>query len=102
MQFHLGATNDACLYYSPSKLMMDEAVNYASAMQLRYLHMGGGLGGSVADGLFRFKKGFGKKYHAFSTLRFVHNNSLYQQLKNTEGARLQYIDPSFFPAYRIT
>lgn len=102
MQFHLGATNDDCLYHSPSKLMMDEAINYAYSLNLKYLHLGGGLGGSVSDGLFRFKKGFGQQYHAYSTLRFVHNKKLYHQLKNTKGSRLQYIEPSFFPAYRIT
>ncbi len=58
MQYHLGATVTDALYLSPSKLMMDYAIQLALQQGAERLHLGGGLGGSTSDGLFRFKKRF--------------------------------------------
>ncbi|MBK9292036.1 MAG: hypothetical protein IPM52_10490 [Bacteroidetes bacterium] len=99
MQFHLGATTNKGLLGSPSKLMIDTAIQLGIGRKASLLHLGGGLGASTSDGLFRFKKGFGNTLHTFSSLRFIHQPEKYAQLT------LRGIDPpesasGFFPAYR--
>lgn len=98
MQYHLGATTSTALRYSPSKMMMDEAIHHGKAAGARTLHLGGGLGASISDGLFRFKKGFGTTLHSYSSLRFVHLPEHYTELSN----RTRYFEEStkYFPEYR--
>lgn len=98
MQYHLGATLTDQLYLSPSKLMMDAAIAYGKLNNARTLHLGGGLGGSTTDGLFRFKKGFGRLYHPYSTLRFVHDPKRYDELKRQ--GKFQNTPAEYFPEYR--
>ena len=97
MQYHLGATVDNYVSLSPSKLMIDSAIDYGLNNGASLLHLGGGVGGSSSDGLFRFKKGFGQHFHRFSTLRFIHNKKAYESLKKKSKVSM---DNQFFPAYR--
>lgn len=99
MQFHLGATSDIAVRQSPSKMMMDQAIQYGMQAGAKMLHLGGGLGASITDGLFRFKKGFGDMLHQYSSLRFIHNSTQYTNL------RKKYIthdlSTAYFPEYRL-
>ncbi|OFY51426.1 MAG: hypothetical protein A2W85_09805 [Bacteroidetes bacterium GWF2_41_31] len=98
-QFHLGGTSEAFLKESPSKLMMDAAIEACKGKDIHTLHLGGGYGSSNADGLFRYKSGFGHQIHQFSTLRFIHLPENYNQLiqynANTKLAG------AYFPEYRF-
>lgn len=100
MQYHLGATSDNAVHQSPSKLMMEQAVIYGIAAGAGTLHLGGGLGGSTSDGLFRFKKGFGDGFHPFSSLRFIHLPRIYHLLRKESQAMDAQTD--YFPEYRRT
>jgi len=99
MQYHLGATMNDFLAHSPSKLMMDAAIEEGKRREATILHLGGGLGGSTVDGLFRFKKGFARDYHAYTSLRFIHLPSVYENLKASLGKG--YNRNTYFPEYRI-
>ncbi len=98
MQYHLGATLTKALKFSPSKMMMDAAIVYGKLHNAEMLHVGGGLSANTADGLFRFKKGFGSHLHSFSTLRFIHNEEMYEKLIQANGEKHQRT--VFFPEYR--
>jgi lipid II:glycine glycyltransferase (peptidoglycan interpeptide bridge formation enzyme) len=98
MQYHLGATADEVVHFSPSKLMMDAAIEFGLVNGASLLHLGGGLGGSVSDGLFRFKKGFGQNYHPYSSLRFIHQPEEYMALKPEDSGFSKNND--YFPEYR--
>ncbi|HMM12736.1 MAG TPA: hypothetical protein PKE03_11640 [Bacteroidales bacterium] len=99
MQFHLGATMDQALTGSPSKLMIDAAVQTGINRGAALLHLGGGVGASSSDGLFRFKKGFSSTHYSFSSLQFIHNPDVYTLLasKSTPSPTLPF---DFFPVYR--
>jgi len=98
MQYHLGATADAFVTESPSKLMMDAAIACGKDIKAGLLHLGGGLGGSTTDGLFRFKKGFGRLYHPYTSLRFIHLPSVYEKLREQLGKGFNR--NTYFPEYR--
>ncbi len=98
MQYHLGATTDEAYFVSPSKLMIEAAVRIGKERGASILHLGGGVGGSTEDGLFRFKKGFGSSFHPFSTLRFIHDEQLYIDL--VSHLPEQKRSNLYFPAYR--
>ncbi len=97
MQFHLGASSEPGLRYSSSKWMMDMAIAHGKTLGANTLHLGGGLGGNTNDGLFRFKKGFANQIHSYSSLRFIHNKELFNQLN---GKVAPAAVESFFPEYR--
>ena len=105
MQYHLGATPDAHMPVSPSKLMIEAAIEAGKAMaavnmnSVKMLHLGGGLGGSTTDGLFRFKKGFGLNYHPYTSLRFIHLPAVYENLRKALGKG--YNRNTYFPEYRV-
>jgi hypothetical protein len=58
MQYHLAGTTEKYIKETPMKLILDEARLLANQLNLDYLHLGGGVGGSDEDSLFRFKSGF--------------------------------------------
>jgi hypothetical protein len=98
MQYHLGATLTEALKHSPSKMMMDASIVYGKSRGAEMLHVGGGFSANTADGLFRFKKGFGSHLHPFSTLRFVHQADVYEKLVGDKRRKSK--SNVFFPAYR--
>jgi lipid II:glycine glycyltransferase (peptidoglycan interpeptide bridge formation enzyme) len=98
-QFHLGGTSENFLNQSPSKLMIDAAIEACKEKGAHTLHLGGGYGSANTDGLFRFKAGFGSQLHKFSTLRMIHNPEVYKELvKNTKG--INNSANGFFSEYR--
>ena len=102
IQYLYGATADKFVKDSPSKLMIDKAIEYGKQQNARILHLGGGYGADVNDGLFRFKKGFSKNYLNYSTLRIIHNQEEYNKISKNKGISPEEINSfkGFFPAYR--
>jgi hypothetical protein len=80
------------------KLLFDEASVIGKNMGMRYLHLGGGVGGRE-DSLFNFKCGFSDLFMNFNTWRYIANLSIYNNLveercKNTDFNTMK------FPLYR--
>ena len=105
VQYHLGGTKNKHLKEAPSKLMFDYVRYWAKERGNDFLHLGGGLGGSQDDNLFRFKAGFSKQRHTFLTMRLVTEEKKYlaltdQQAKLLSIAPEKLLHSGFFPAYR--
>lgn len=98
MQYHLAGTSEKYEKNSPMKLIIDEARLLANKLSLRYLHLGGGFGGSDQDTLFLFKSGFSDFRCHFINWNLIVNPEVYRELveKNDQ------IDKSshYFPLYR--
>jgi hypothetical protein len=99
-QFHLSGTADDFIKQSPSRLMMDGAIEALKEQGSHTLHLGGGFGSSNTDGLFIFKSGFGHKLHKFNTLRFIHLPDKYNQLLQS-SADINKNPAAYFPEYRF-
>jgi hypothetical protein len=99
-QFHLSGTMEEFIKHSPSRRMLDTAIEICKAKGAHTLHLGGGYDSSNSDGLFRFKSGFGSQLYKFSTLRFIHNPAKYNQLleKKTFAKSDSF---NYFPEYRF-
>lgn len=97
MQYHLAGTASAFMRDRPMKLLLDEARLLANQRGLKYLHLGGGVGGSDDDSLFLFKSGFAKTTGMFKVWRMVVDKDAYAERNRQAGA-----DPgsSYFPLYR--
>lgn len=104
VQYHLGATANKYIRYSPSKLMIQHAIEVARERGNHLFHLGGGIGG--ADGsLFHFKAGFSSEVLPFYTWDVVVDQAEY-------GALLSRISPlspdsageddHYFPRYRAS
>ena len=105
VQAAFGGISDEFVKQSPSMLEIDSMRWWAQEQGYKYLHLGGGVGGSQDDGVFKFKAAFSKLQHSFQTLRLVCDREKYQKLvalkaqaKNTEVEELE--NSGFFPAYR--
>ncbi len=97
MQYHLAGTSEAFLKETPMKLILDQARLIANDLDLKYLHLGGGITSKDTDGLFRFKSGFSDSFYRFSVWNYIHSQEQYDTLVAKVKA-----DPesSFFPLYR--
>jgi hypothetical protein len=98
MQFHLAATNSKYLQEAPMKLLIDEATIVGREHQMKYLHLGGGVGGNE-DSLFEFKSGFSDTILNFKTWRFVSDQEVYNKLVKARCDNQQK-KSDFFPLYR--
>ncbi len=100
MQYHLAGTTEDFIKVTPMKLILDEARLTGNDLGLEFLHLGGGVGGSDEDSLFRFKSGFSDLYCQFSVWKYVFDKTKYNELvkKNVDEDRLS---ETFFPLYRI-
>lgn len=96
MQYHLAGTAAPYISDTPMKLVLDEARLKANELNLDFLHLGGGVGGSDEDSLFRFKSGFSKNFFQFSTWQYIANEPIYKQLVEANGV----LESDFFPLYR--
>ena len=104
VQCHLSGTSTKFLPQAPSKLMIDYIRRWAKSRGNYSLHLGGGVG-SANDSLFRFKSGFSKQRHLFSTMRLITNQKAYTRLIEQQATALkttpkQLAESEFFPAYR--
>lgn len=94
MQYHLAGTTEQFIKDTPMKLILDEARLLGNESTAESLHLGGGVGGSDDDSLFRFKSGFSKDFKQFSIWKWIVNQELYDELSREK-------QPSgFFPLYR--
>ena len=99
VQPHLSATHDEYLRWSPLKLVWDHIRIDAVEKNARWMHLGGGVGGTD-DSLFQFKAQFSNLRFIFKTWRYIHNEEVYTRLVSEK-----YPDnipfSSFFPLYRF-
>lgn len=104
VQYHLGGTPDQFRRDSAIKLIFAELAAWGARRGFRHLHLGGGLGASDEDGLFRFKRGFSSRTHAFRVFRLVVLQSVYDHLcelrRQTLGIARDHPAPAYFPVYR--
>lgn len=98
MQYHLAGTAAPYLNETPMKLILDEARLRSNSLQLDYLHLGGGVGGSDEDSLFQFKAGFSKQFFQYSTWQYIVNPKVYKELSVKSGV----LQSNFFPLYRAS
>ncbi|MEG0916304.1 MAG: GNAT family N-acetyltransferase [Myroides sp.] len=94
MQYHLAGTTDEFIRETPMKLILDEARLLGNKTSAISLHLGGGVGGSDEDSLFRFKSGFSKDFKQFSVWKYIVNPEVYNQLSKEKD------QTSYFPLYR--
>ncbi len=99
-QFHLSGTVESFLKYSPSRKLIDSAIEFCKYSGADILHLGGGFGANNLNGLFRFKSGFGGRLYNFKTLRLIHDYKKYNQLIQNQKANVDVQD-NFFPEYRF-
>ncbi len=98
MQYHIAGTKEEFMREATMKLILDEARLIGNSLNLDYLHLGGGVGGSGEDSLFRFKSGFSNLTFQFRIWQLIVNKKEYDSLVSKNG-----IDPTnnnFFPLYR--
>lgn len=100
IQVHLIATKTEFLHESPTKVLIDEVSYIGRDRGMRYVHLGGGVGGKN-DPLFYWKAGFSPCYLTFETWRIINDLVAYNQLcyehseSVDDGAKKDY-----FPLYR--
>jgi len=96
IQYHLSATRNDFLKYSPTKLIIDKLrINYSN-LGYKELHLGGGVGSSN-DSLFNFKSGFSKHWHTFKVWKYIFNEQAYNSLVQKKSKNQ---NNNFFPKYR--
>lgn len=99
MQYHLAGTADDFLTLAPMKLILNHARLIGTERGLKYLHLGGGVGGED-DALFRFKSGFSKNFYQFKIWKHIINPNIYNDLvKMKFGDNIP--DSNYFPLYRL-
>jgi len=104
VEWYLVGTDVEFIAQSPSKVLVDSAIEWAGARGNRVLHLGGGRGGD-RDSLLWFKGRFSPRRHSFSTGRWILEPEQYADLvaarRLAAGDRIRF-DPGFFPAYRAS
>jgi hypothetical protein len=100
MQGHLFGVDNRYLHRQPCKVILHAGSQWGRAQGLRYLHLGGGIGGSAEDSLFRFKLGFSRDTHTFRTQRLVVDAGKYAALCGAAAVAGVADLGGFFPAYR--
>lgn len=105
VQAHLGGTKTKFLKQSPFNFLLHHVRLWAKERGNKYLHLGGGIGGSNSDSLYKFKSGFSKQRHTFLTLRLITDEEKYHYLVDLKAKALniqpkQLLESGFFPAYR--
>lgn len=104
VQAHLGGTKSEYLSKSPFHLVLCHVAGWAKTRGNRYLHLGGGVGGS-GDRLLHFKRGFSPLLFPFHTLRLITNEETYGKLtalraKSSHVSTEEMAKSGYFPAYR--
>jgi lipid II:glycine glycyltransferase (peptidoglycan interpeptide bridge formation enzyme) len=99
MQYHLAGTKEQYMKATPMKLVLDEARLLGTKMGLRFLHLGGGVGGSNDDSLYRFKSGFSDIYFTYKVWRVIVDDIKYKELVAI-NLRERKLNTNYFPLYR--
>jgi hypothetical protein len=104
IQYHLSGTKVEFTKQAPMKLLLSNMRNWAQEHQMKYFHLGGGLG-SGRDHLFEFKQRFGGETLMFRTVSVVHNEKAFKRESDIWHSRLQgstVESNGFFPPYRAS
>jgi lipid II:glycine glycyltransferase (peptidoglycan interpeptide bridge formation enzyme) len=97
VQYHLSGCKREFLYLNPVKFLIDEKRINATKYGLKFFNLGGGVGASNKDSLFRFKLSFSKDFRDFYLWKVIVNQKIYDQLvENNNSAVTDY-----FPKYRF-
>jgi lipid II:glycine glycyltransferase (peptidoglycan interpeptide bridge formation enzyme) len=104
VQAHLGGTRTEFLSKSPFHMTLHQAALWGKARGNRWLHLGGGVGGST-DTLLQFKAGFSPARFRFLTARLITHTSYYHHLVEQRAQAMNtpcetLLASSWFPAYR--
>jgi len=99
VQPHLSATRNEYLLWSPLKLIWDCIRTEATEKHEKWMHLGGGVGGSD-DTLFQFKAQFSSLRFTFKIWRYIHKEEEYARLVS-EKQTTPLPHSSFFPRYRL-
>ena len=97
-QYHLSAMAAAHKTRGLTKMVIEDQISWAKARGYRWLHLGGGRGGS-SDSLFEFKSQFSDQRMRYRTAGLVLDEGSYRTLSQQRG-----VDPDhagYFPAYRL-
>lgn len=96
IHIHLSGTLSEYLNYSPAYMLRYGIVKWGKENKYKMIHHGGGRTDSESDGLYKFKRQFGKNTEFdFYIGKKVWNEEIYEEL--TEGSGQ---GEKFFPAYR--
>lgn len=98
IQAHLLATKMSYLSQSPIKFLIDEITLIGRKEEMKYLHLGGGIG-FKEDSLFKWKSLFSDFFLDYKSLRYIANRSVYRNLVKKQGID-EEVDIDFFPLYR--
>ncbi len=102
VEWLLAASDVEYSHLSPSKNLLDDAIEWARERGDRILHIGGGRGGRE-DSLYWFKSQFSKHRHIYHTGAWVLDDVDYRKLVEARKAALEdgeLLVPNHFPAYR--
>lgn len=95
---HLSGSLSEFLEISPAYLLKYAMAIYGHEKGYEVIHYGGGSSRDENNGLFKFKKDFGKNTEFdFYMAKKIWNNEIYNSLCDVVGAD---INSDFFPAYR--
>lgn len=100
LHYHLSGSADEYLHLTPSKLLIDEMRIRTNDKACTYYNLGGGIGGSSCDSLFKFKSSFSKDFKPFRLWQFITNEEVYSHL--VAGSMVTTKRFSYFPLYRTT
>jgi len=95
---HLSATAENYLKESPGKLLTDEISLIGREMGIKYMHLGGGVGGQE-DSLYIYKSYFTNQTIDDYIWRFIANEDAYNALVEIRGFAANN-HSNFFPLYR--
>jgi len=108
VQYHLSGAKEKYLKVNPIKYIIDFVrVQITEEGNQNYFNLGGGLGGSNDDSLFRFKSGFSKDFKDFSLWKYIVDEDQYWKLVKKKITEKEILgqeedkDSSFFPLYRL-
>jgi len=107
VQYHLSGVKEAYLKDNPIKLLINNVREEVTiADDFKYFNLGGGLGGSEIDDLFRFKSGFSKDFKPFYLWNYIVDDEIYWDLVQKRNFPENVWNkneelPSFFPLYRL-
>lgn len=99
MQYHLAGTTEKYIRDTPMKLIIDHARILGNELKLEYLHLGGGVGGSDEDPLFKFKSGFSDKRCVYRVWQYIADEEKYKEVCELKIGNKR-VNGNYFPLYR--
>lgn len=100
VQYHLSGSDARYRKFSPTRLMLSAARQWASQRGACLLHLGGGVGGQE-DSLFAFKKDLCDVSFRYTTVRVIHDARRYEILARRRAEEQgKPLREDYFPAYR--